>query len=341
MGVALVASAERAHGSSAPAAPAGADQPTDPGHHSSILAEVKQYGDPLVARLRGPEEGHPTKEDFFRIPLEFERGRLVKMDELLAALKSEAGTLKYCKHRLADAGARGFPYDSLILPVAVAIYCMHKVTGFPPELCAQTYAAAKAVCLHIDAYIKMRGSVCVKPRAPQIGVAAPGSKKTPVQTEICKRTLIELVLNAFPFLFHCNEEFGGLCWEGGNTAGFLKQLRGNKLYVFLLIEELLSFFDINYPHTGITNQQHHLLPALLLPLRTGNGLSKAMSSDLANKVSKSQVAMSFMAQEDVIKEVFCKRALSTGFLQGFSFVVPCAQISCLLCLQRPVRVFAL
>ncbi len=137
--------------------------------------------------------------------------------------------------------------------------------------------------------------------------------------EFAKRIFMELVMKLFPFLFHNSEEAGGLCWEGGSTASFLRQLRPNYYYLLILIEELLNFFDVNYPNTGVTNQSHNLLPSLLLPLRTGNRLSKCMSSDLAKKVPNSQVAMLFMAQEDVVREFVCKRALSTGFLQGFAF----------------------
>ena len=35
--------------------------------------------------------------------------------------------------------------------------------------------------------------------------------------------------------------------------------------------------------------------------------------------------MLFMAQEDVVRQVFCKRALGLGFLQGFAFMVSSAQ----------------
>ncbi len=297
------------------------DQPGPP-LAPTVIDEVRKHGDPLVARMRGPPEQQPTKEDFFRIPREFSCGRPVRPDEVIAALKSEGASFRHCSHHLDEAGCRAFPYDHVILPVAVAIYCMYQVAGFPPELCAQSYTAIKAACLHIDSLIHLKGSLEVKPRAPQIGVAAPGSKKTPVQMEFAKRILLNLVMEKFPFLFHSESEVGGLCWEGGSTAGFLKQLRGNGLCLLILIEELLNFFDVNYPISGQTNQQNHLLPGVLLPLRTGNGLAKALSSDLGNKVNKSQVAMLFMAQEDVVREVFCgKRALSTGFLQGFAFTV--------------------
>ena len=77
----------------------------------------------------------------------------------------------------------------------------------------------------------------------------------------------------------------------------------------MLVEELVNFFDVNYANSGVPNPNNTVVPTALLPLRTGNGLSKNLASDLENKVKTTQVAMSFMGQEDVVREVFCSRAL--------------------------------
>ena len=222
---------------------------------------------------------------------------------------------------LDQAGLRPFVQDSVILPVAVAIYCMQEVSGFPDKLIAQTHKVIKAACVNIDTVYTFKRGLKVKPRAAQIGVAAPGSKKTPTQRALIIDAFYEAVLKKLPFLAMQNPEAGGLLWEGGNNTGFLKQLRLQDGYLLMLVEELVNFFDVSYAQTGNTNTNNHVLPTALLNLRTGNGLSKAISSDLENKLDKSQVAMSFMSQEDVVKEVFSGKRMSTGFLQGFEFVV--------------------
>ena len=80
-------------------------------------------------------------------------------------------------------------------------------------------------------------------------------------------------------------------------------------YLFMVVEELVNFFDVNYASTGVTNPNNTVIPTHMLPLRTGNGVSKSLASDLENKVKTTQVAMTFMGQEDVVREVFCSRAM--------------------------------
>ena len=118
-------------------------------------------------------------------------------------------------------------------------------------------------------------------------------------------------MERMPFLVHNSEAMGErLLFDGGSTAGFVKQLKQNSGYIYLCVEELVSVFDANYAGSGATNTGQHIAPSTLLPLRTGNGLSKALSSDLGNKIEKTQAAVSMMAQEDVVRKFFCAKGMS-------------------------------
>ena len=177
----VVGSSERAVGAASSAAAGGVAPDVHEHEAFSVRAEIERYGRPLVDRLRGPKERWPTKEDFFAIPRDFAGGRLQRQSEFLTSLLADAEASKACGDSLIEASLRAYPEDVVILPVAVAFYCMSELAGFPEKLVLQSYLASKALATHIDSRVRMKGDLLIAPRAPQVGVAAPGSKKTPVQ----------------------------------------------------------------------------------------------------------------------------------------------------------------
>ena len=275
----------------------------------SVRQEIFRHAAPLIQRLRGPKDNWPTKKDFLEIPTSFACKRWSRLQSVADATLSGVKSLKGMMDDLNQAGARAHQAESCTLPVAVALYCLSQVTGFPEKLIHQVWVCVKAACFHKDHKIHLRGDLAANPRAPGVGVAAPGSKKTPVQVEMLVKVFMA-VLGNFPFLGHDTSTEGEcLLWEGGNNAAFIKQMRLNSGYLVMMIEELINFFDVSYPTTGNTNPNNVIVPTNLLPLRTGNGLSKSLASDLGNKIKSTQVAMSFMAQEDVVKKVFCSQGM--------------------------------
>ena len=152
----------------------------------------------------------------------------------------------------------------------------------------QIYSVAYGSSIFFD-------QLCSKRAIGPIGVAAPGSKKTPVQQELTQ--CFREVLTKKPFLAENAGDGQQLLWSGGNQAAFLKQLRLNEGYMVMMIDELVNFFDVNFPQNGTTNANSYIIPTTLLPLRTGDGIAKSLSSDLKNQVDSTQVAMSFMGQD--------------------------------------------
>ena len=98
------------------------------------------------------------------------------------------------------AGARPLPSRLNSLPVDVALLCLSRVTGFPDKLVKQVFETMKAACLHKDLERHIKSSLKVLPRVPSIGVAAPGSKKTPVQQELINRVFFARCWRSFPSL---------------------------------------------------------------------------------------------------------------------------------------------
>ena len=273
---------------------------------AGVHPSVVEYAVPLLQRLRGPKDGWPTAEDFARIPT----WPLWAGPRQVAQCFSEVESLGGEKSNLDMAGSRLLPSCCSSLRVEVALLCLCRCTGFPDKLVHQVWSTMLCACLHIDMQVELKASLAVTPRIPCIGIAAPGSKKTPVQQELIHRVFCS-VMERMPFLVHNSEAMGErLLFDGGSTAGFVKQLKQNSGYIYLCVEELVSFFDANYAGSGATNTGQHIAPSTLLPLRTGNGLSKALSSDLGNKIEKTQAAVSMMAQEDVVRKFFCAKGMS-------------------------------
>ena len=269
---------------------------------------VLRYAQPLLRRLRAPKEDWPTSEDFLKIsqwPSDVGPRHLTQCFHEIETFGAE-------KDDLDKAGSRLIPSCCSSLPVQVALFCLCRCTGFPEKLVHQVWSTMLCACLHRDMHVELKANLAVGPRLPSIGIAAPGSKKTPVQQEMIHRIFCQ-VIEKFTFLVYNSEVEGErLLFDGGSTAGFMKQLKQNHGYVYLVVEELVSFFDPSYASTGNTNTGHHIAPSTLLPLRTGNGLSKALSSDLGNKISRTQAAMSMMAQEDVVRKFFCAKGSMPG-----------------------------
>ena len=118
----------------------------------------------------------------------------------------------------------------------MALLCLSRVTGFPDKLVKQVFETMTAACLHKDLELHIKSSLKVLTRVPSIGVAAPGSKKTPVRRELINRVFCKVV-EKFPFLAHNNGTQGEhLLFDGGSTAGFLKQLRQKNREVYLVVE---------------------------------------------------------------------------------------------------------
>lgn len=269
---------------------------------AGVDAVLLQYAEPLLQQLRGPQEDWPAMEDFLRIPAWPSDARPRPFAQCLHEIESLGAE----KEDLDKAGSRLVPDCCNSLPVQVALFCLCHCSGFPEKLVQQVWSTMLCACLHRDLQVQLKGNLTVAPRLPSIGIAAPGSKKTPVQQEMIHRIFCQ-VIEKFTFLHYDSEVDGErLLFDGGSTAGFLKQLKQNHGYVYLVVEELVSFFDPSYANTGNTNTGQHIAPSTLLPLRTGNGLSKALSSDLNNRIDRTQAAMSMMAQEDVIRKFFLR-----------------------------------
>ena len=212
---------------------------------------VLRYAQPLLRRLRAPKEDWPTSEDFLKIsqwPSDVGPRHLTQCFHEIETFGAE-------KDDLDKAGSRLIPSCCSSLPVQVALFCYGRCTGFPEKLVHQVWSTMLCACLHRD---------------------MPGSKKTPVQQEMTHRIFCQ-VIEKFTFLDNSEVEGERLLFDGGSTAGFMKQLKQNHGYVYLVVEELVSFSDPSYASTGNTNTGHHIAPSTLLPLRTGNGLSKALS----------------------------------------------------------------
>lgn len=273
-----------------------------------VHACVAEYAAPLLRRLRGPQADWPAAEDFAKIP----NWPAHAVPRPAALCFSEIASLGSEKADLDAAGSRLLPSCCSALPVEVALLCLSRCTGFPDKLVHQVWSTMLAACLHIDMQVELKATLSVTPRVPCIGIAAPGSKKTPVQQELIHRVFCD-VMDRMPFLAHNSASAGErLLFDGGSTAGFVKQLKQNSGYIYLVVEELVSFFDASYASSGATNTGQHVAPSTLLPLRTGNGLGKALSSDLSNRVDRTQAAISMMAQEDVIRKFFCAKGMSAA-----------------------------
>ena len=267
---------------------------------------LAQWARPLLTRLRGPVENWPSAKDFCDVPLTEPGDDARSLNVCFAQIDD----LRESKDDLEAAGSRPLPQRMNALPVEVALFCLSRVTGFPDKLVKQVFETMKAASLRKDLELHIKSSLRVLPRAPSLGIAAPGSKKTPVQQELINRVFCK-VLERFPFLAHNNESQGEhLLFDGGSTAGFVKQLKQNQGYVYLVVEELVSFFDPSYAASGNTNTGQHIAPSTLLPLRTGNGISRSLASDLGNRIQKTQAAMSMMGQEDVVRKFFCAKGMS-------------------------------
>ena len=266
---------------------------------------LADYARPLLVRLRGPAENWPTAKDFCDVPLTECRDDARCLNQCFAQIDH----LRESKDDLEAAGARPLPPRMNALPVEVALFCLSRATGFPDKLVKQVFETMKAASLRKDLELHIKSSLKILPRVPSLGIAAPGSKKTPVQQELINRVFCK-VLERFPFLAHNSETQGEhLLFDGGSTAGFVKQLKQNQGYIYLVVEELVSFFDPGYAASGNTNTGQHIAPSTLLPLRTGNGISRSLASDLGNRIEKTQAAMSMMGQEDVVRKFFCAKGM--------------------------------
>lgn len=187
------------------------------------------------------------------------------------------------------------------LPVQLALFCLSRVTG-SQKTGEAGLCTIKAARLHKEFELHIKSSFKFLRRAPSIGVAAPGSKTTPAQQELINRVLCK-VLEKFPCLAHNNEtQEEHLLFDGESTAGFVQQLTQNNAYIYLVAEEFVSFFDPSHAASGNTNTGQHIAPSTLLPLRTGNGISRSSASDLGNRIEKTQPAMSIMGQEDAVRK---------------------------------------
>ena len=272
---------------------------------SGVDPLLAHYARPLLNRLRGPAENLPSAADFCNIPVTEDLAGARSLRQCFSQVEHFA----HSKDDLEAAGARPLPSRLNSLPVDVALLCLSRVTGFPDKLVKQVFETMKAACLHKDLELHIKSSLKILPRVPSIGVAAPGSKKTPVQQELINRVFCKVV-EKFPFLAHNNGSQGEhLLFDGGSTAGFLKQLRQNNGYVYLVVEELVSFFGPGYAASGNTNTGQRIAPSTLLPLRTGNGISRSLASDLGNRIERTQAAMSMMGQEDVVRKFFCAKGM--------------------------------
>ena len=260
---------------------------------AKLRAEMLRHAAPLIAKLRGEDACSVRVEDFLSLP-DYSANAADKRHLVESAKQSIQGG---CSGHvgLKAAGQRPLRAYCNSLSIDVALYCISQVTGFPEKLLHQTWDVVKAACLHKSLKLHLKGSLFVSPRTPSIGVAAPGSKKTPVQQELTQ--CFREVLTKKPFLAENAGDGQQLLGSGGNQAAFLKQLRLNEGYMVMMIDELVNFFDVNFPQNGTTNANSYIIPTTLLPLRTGDGIAKSLSSDLKNQVDSTQVAMSFMGQD--------------------------------------------
>ena len=100
----------------------------------SVRAEVEFYGKPLVVRLRGDPTNWPTKEDFLKIPREFECARSLQKKDALQAALSDTKENQQCKD---------FPFHACYEIVYSIVFSSHVIWGVE---CANTCAHA----IHIE-----------------------------------------------------------------------------------------------------------------------------------------------------------------------------------------------
>ena len=195
---------------------------------------LAQWARPLLTRLRGPVENWPSAKDFCDVPLTEPGDDARSLNVCFAQIDD----LRESKDDLEAAGSRPLPQRMNALPVEVALFCLSRVTGFPDKLVKQVFETMKAASLRKDLELHIKSSLRVLPRAPSLGIAAPGSKKTPVQQELINRVFCK-VLERFPFLAHvyswlkANSSLWLVVKGHGPGASLPMRMRRHRNYIYV------------------------------------------------------------------------------------------------------------